>query len=405
MSMRSVGIVYRKELTEALRDRRTIITTFLVPLLLFPLLGTGMIGMTVVLVDKAKNETAKMMIIGGADSRSVVSDLKKLDGVEIVPLDPNWKNQIVDKVVRAAIEIPDGFETDLAQQKSPTVTIHLYEGELKSSISVQKVEKFFDNYRDDLVKTRLIAKNLPVTIIKPFEVKRHDVAPPEKGGAAIFFGGFIAYMVVFLCLNGGMHPAMDLTAGEKERGTMETILSSPVSRAHLVLGKFFLVLTTSLVTAALSVTSMGVSFWLIHILQPAASAAGNDGPNLQMHIGIGAVLSVFLMALPLSVLFSAALLTISLFAKSYKEAQSYIMPLMFLVIIPAVAAMLPGVDLTPKLALIPILNVSLLCKELVIGTYHWNYIAIIFLSTCVYAAAALFIAIKMFQRESVLFRS
>ncbi len=98
-------------------------------------------------------------------------------------------------------------------------------------------------------------------------------------------------------------------------------------------------------------------------------------------------------------------MTIALFAKTYKEAQSYLTPMTFVVIIPAVAAMLPGVELTPKLALIPILNMSLLCKELVAGTYHWNFIAIIFLSTCFYAAIALFLAVKMFQRESVLFRS
>jgi len=78
---------------------------------------------------------------------------------------------------------------------------------------------------------------------------------------------------------------------------------------------------------------------------------------------------------------------------------------MMVVILPAVAAMLPGVELTSKLALVPILNMSLLCKELVTGTYHWNYIAIIFSSTCVYAAVALFFAVKMFQREDVLFRS
>jgi sodium transport system permease protein len=126
---------------------------------------------------------------------------------------------------------------------------------------------------------------------------------------------------------------------------------------------------------------------------------------MQVHIGFTSVLSVFLMALPLAVLFSAGLITISLFAKSYKEAQSYVSPLMILVIVPAVASMLPGIELTAKLALIPILNVSLLCKELVSGTYHWNFIALIFLSTCVYAAAALFVAVKMFQREDVLFRS
>ena len=75
------------------------------------------------------------------------------------------------------------------------------------------------------------------------------------------------------------------------------------------------------------------------------------------------------------------------------------------VVIPAVASLMPGIELSPKLAVIPILNTSLICKEIVGGTYHWNYIALIFLSTCVYAAAALFLATKMFQRESVLFRS
>ena len=205
-----------------------------------------------------------------------------------------------------------------------------------------------------------------------------------------------------MCLTGAMYPAMDLTAGEKERNTMETILSSPISRTHLVLGKFLLVLTASLATAALSVTSMGLSSWVIQQLQSAA-APGESG--LQIKIGLTAVLSVFVVALPLAVLFSAALLTISLFAKSYKEAQSYLSPLMVVVIVPAIAAILPGVELTPRLSLIPILNVSLLCKDLVAGTYHWNAIALIFLSTCIYAAAAIFIAIKMFQRESVLFRS
>jgi len=212
-------------------------------------------------------------------------------------------------------------------------------------------------------------------------------------------------MVILLCFTGAMYPAMDLTAGEKERGTMETILSSPVSRSDLVLGKFSLVLSASLATAALSVISMSVSFWAAQHFNALNFGNSKDPDTLHIQIGLSAALSVFLMAIPIAVLFSAALLTISLFAKTYKEAQSYLTPMTFVVVIPAVAAMLPGVDLTPKLALVPILNVSLLCKELVASTYHWNYISIIFASTCVYAAAALFIAIKMFQRESVLFRS
>jgi sodium transport system permease protein len=202
-----------------------------------------------------------------------------------------------------------------------------------------------------------------------------------------------------------MHPAIDLTAGEKERGTMETILSSPVSRTHLVLGKFLLVLTASLITAMLLMVSVEVSTTALQKSHALDQMTEEGEPAPQLTLGPAAIASVIIMAVPLSVLFSAGLITIALFAKSYKEAQSYIAPLMFLVVIPAVAAMLPGVDLTPKLAIVPLLNVSLLCKELVTGEYHWNYIALIFASTCVYAAGALFLAVKMFQRESVLFRS
>ncbi|HTA59456.1 MAG TPA: ABC transporter permease [Candidatus Baltobacteraceae bacterium] len=404
MPLRNIGIVYRKELTDSLRDRRTLISTLLVPLLLFPLMSVGFIGLAETLETKAKKEIPRVMLLGGADSPQVVNELRSSKKIEVVPATPDWRDKIVNKEIRAAIAVPDGFETSLAQQNPLTVEIYKYEGELKSSISADTIERDLKAYRDKVIEARLEADHVPSSVLTPFRIKQDNVAPPEKvGGAA--FGGIIGYMVILLCLTGGMYPAMDLTAGEKERGTMETILSSPISRFDLVMGKFFLVLTASLVTAALSVLSMGISFWGIQQLKAFDVTKNPDATAMQLQIKLPAVLSVFLMALPLAVLFSAGLITISLFAKSYKEAQSYISPLMIVVILPAVAAMLPGVELTAKLALIPILNVSLLCKELVTGTYHWNFIALIFLSTCVYAAGALFLAVKMFQREDVLFRS
>src|SRR5215475_10262924 len=354
------------------------------------------------IVNKTKEQTPKVMIIGGEDSPGVVRSLRATPKIEIAPATPDWKNLVVEKEVPAVVEIPAGFDKSVADQKELAVNIYNYSGDLKSEIAAGKVDTALKAYRDSVVKDRLEARSMPVAILTPFEVKQHNVAPPEKSGAALFFGGFIAYIVVFLCLNGGMHPAIDLTAGEKERGTMETILSSPISRAHLVFGKFLLVLTTALSTAALSVISMGISFALVHAFQAKAVEAGKEG--MTMHIGIGAALSVFIMAIPLAVLFSSIQLMIASFAKTYKEAQTYLVPLIFIVIIPAIAAMLP-IDLSAKLSLVPILNVSLLCKELVIGTYHGNFIAIIFTSTCAYAAVALFLAVKMFQRESVLFRS
>jgi len=401
MNLHAVGVVYRKELTEWLRDRRTLISTVLVPLLAFPLLISGVISLSAVLIGSAKKEVPKVMIIGGEDSPDVIAALRADKELEVIPYADDWKNQISEKQIRAAVEIPPSFQTSLEHGTPKTVQIDYYEGEIKSGFGAEHVEKSLKAYRDDLVKKRLEAKSLPASLIAPFDIKQENVAPPEKvGGASI--GSFIGYMVIILSMTGAMYPAIDLTAGEKERGTMETILSSPISRLDLVLGKFLLIFSASLTTAILSVTSMGLSFaYLGHSL----SKANASGAGIQMNLGLMSVVAVFLMALPLAVLFAAVLMTIALFAKTYKEAQSYLTPMTFVVVIPAIASIMPGVELNPKLALVPILNTSLVCKEIITGTYHWNSIIMIFASTCVYAAAAIFLAVKTFQRESVLFRS
>jgi sodium transport system permease protein len=401
MNLSAISVVYRKELTEWLRDRRTLISTVLVPLLAFPLLLVGITALATVMIGNAEKEVPKIMILGGEDSPQLLKRLQKLDKLAVVPYAGNWKDQISNKEIRAAVEIPKGFQAALAEGTAPTVNVYYYEGELKSSFGANHLQKAIEEYRDSVVKVRLAAKNLPASVLTPFEVKQENVAPPEKvGGASI--GGFIGYAVILLCLTGAMYPAIDLTAGEKERGTIETVLSSPISRFDLVMGKFLLVFSASLVSAILSVTSMGTSFAILGHSQVMHSSGGQ---SLNLNLGPVSVVAVFFMALPLAVLFSAVLMTIALFAKTYKEAQSYLTPLTFLVVIPAVASVMPGVELTPKLALIPVLNTSLICKEIITGTYHWNSIILIFVSTCVYAAAAIFLAVKMFQREDVLFRS
>jgi sodium transport system permease protein len=404
MSLRNVGLVYRKELLESLRDRRTLMSTILIPLLLFPVLAVGIGYMGAELIGEASRQPSTIMVLGGADSPDVIQGLGKVKNLRILPAVPGYVNLISNKKVRAVVDIPPGFQAAIARGEHPAVKIYIFSGDLKSSFGAARIEKFFAEYRDTTVRRSLTAERLPESLMKPFDIKQENVVSSEKV-AAETFGGIIPYLVILMCMTGAMYPAMDLTAGEKERGTMETILSSPISRTHLVLGKFLLVLTASLATAALSVISMGVSFWGLQHGPALEAAQPGDSTFVQLHIGLGAVLAVFLMALPVAVLFSAVLMTIALFAKTYKEAQSYLTPMTFIVIIPAVAAMLPGIELTPKLAIIPILNVSLLCKELVAGTYHWTFIVLIFLSTCFYAAAALFVAVKMFQRESVLFRS
>jgi sodium transport system permease protein len=410
MNWNHIVTVYLKELKDSLRDRRTLISMIVVPTVVMPALMFGVGAVMTKIVKQAREEGSSLIILGGADSPGIVAALKAVKKFHIVSPAGDYRQLISDKKVRVAVEIPAGFEASLKAGEPLTVGIYHYEGEIKSGIGVSEVERFFRNLRERTIEARLAERHLPVNLVKPFEVKRQNVAPPEKVGGNVI-GGFIPYIIVILCFTGAMYPAMDLTAGEKERGTMETLLCSPVNRINIVLGKFLMVLTASITTMLLSLVSMGVSATLGLTLfsgsamqaaqPPAAQAAGGVIPLIDP----AGLVGVFAMIAPVAVFFAALLLAIALFAKSYKEAQSYVSPLILVVLVPALLGILPGIELNAKTALVPILNLSLVCKEMLSGIWHWHYIGLIFGSSCLYGAIALGFALRMFNREDVMFRA
>jgi sodium transport system permease protein len=402
MSLRDIGVVYRKELVDALRDRRTVISMFVIPILLFPALSVGLGLLGASMMNKAKEEIPRVMIIGGQDSPRVVEALKHNSKIEVVPGSPDFETQITDRKIRVAVVIPAGFDAAANRGEAGKVLVDYYEGDIKSQLTQKTVKDALVEYRVDLAKSLLADRGVPKGLLQPFDVDENNVAPPEKVGGS-GFGGMIPYFVIILAFTGAMYPAMDLTAGEKERGTMETILTSPVSRTDLVLGKFLTVMTASLATAIFALCSMGISFMLAK--NTIDRMLSKSDPGFHFALDPRGVLAVFVMILPLSVLFSAALLAVSLFAKSFREAQTYISPMTFVVILPAIVALLPGVELNTRTALVPILSTTLVGKELMAGNHPWGFIALIFASSCVYAAIAIGTAVTMFNRESVLFRS
>lgn len=397
MSLRNITIVCRKELLDLLRDRRTIVSMIVVPMLVMPLLMVGMGMAGAKLVNKARREIPKVMVLGGEDSPQTLAALRGLKTIELVPPGADYVNLISDKKIRAAVEIPKGFDAAVKSGETVTVQIYVYEGEIKSSFAAESIEEHFRQLRTATVSRRLAEHNVPEKLLKPFEIHRTNVASQKKVSGNLI-GSIIPYLVILMCMMGAIYPAIDLTAGEKERGTMETLLCSPVSRSHLVLGKFLMVMTASLVTALLSLSSTGLSFLLLkHLLA--------RGMPLPLTIDASSLAAVFVMILPMAAIFSAVNLAIGLFSRTSKEANSYLQPLLLVIILLAVGALMPGVELNIRLALIPVLNVGLVSKEIFSGTYHWNYIVLIFGSTCVYAALALAAAVSMFKRESVLFRT
>ncbi len=399
MSLQNIKIVYCKELLDLLRDKRTIISMIVVPILLMPVIIVTMWTLTSKLVGEARQESPKVMILGGKDSPATLGALQALKGVEFVPMSEDYTNLISDKHIRAAIEIPAGFDEALRRGQSAAVRIYVYEGEMKSIFAAESIEQFFRQRKEAIVTERLAAAHVPKTVLTPFEVHRENVAPPQKVSGNVI-GMILPYLVIVMCMTGSIYPAVDLTAGEKERGTMETLLTSPALRTHLVLGKGLVVMTGSIVTATLALASNGIALTLMKILVPDSSKAA-----LSLTMNMSSLVVVGVMMIPLAVFFAAIMVAIGLFSRSSKEANSYMQPLLILTVLPAIAAALPGMELNFKLALIPVLNVSLLCRELLSGTYHWNYMAVVFGAMSFYAGLAIAAAVAAFKRESVLFRT
>lgn len=399
MKLSQVRLVYRKEIMDILRDRRTLYSMIVAPLLVVPLFMFGLIEMSIRLVSKAEREPATVQILGAANAPTLSARLRADSLFVVLPPTEDYAQRIENKELRLAIEFPPDFEKNLeAGVNHASVKIFHYEEEIHSEMALRKVQDVLRQFRDEIVEKRLAARDLSVDVLQPFDSELHNVASAERVSGAML-GGIIPYIIILLSLTGAMVPAIDLTAGEKERATIETILASPVSRASLATGKFLTVLSASITTAVLSILMLLVSS---HLLGSSGSQLGRELPFI---LNLRNVLAMLLLLVPVAVLFSSALLAIALMAKSYREAQSYIQPLMIVVILPAVAAMLPGVELDMKLALVPILNVSLIGKELMTGIYDWPLIGVIFGSSCLYAGIALKVAIGQFQRESVLFRT
>jgi sodium transport system permease protein len=399
MSPRNILVVYRKELRDLLRDRRTLRAMVFMPLIMMPVMIQGFGRAVRAASARARAGTPIVQILGAEGSPQALAWLQGDPKLKIVPATADWRQLIADKKIQAAVQIPEAFEAGLEAGQTQAITIFDYDGELRSGTATGELEDRLRKRNDAVLRQRLEEHGLPAALARPLVTRRENVAQPERV-AGNRLGGLIPYFIIILSFVGAMYPALDLTAGEKERGTMETLLCTPVARTEIVLGKFLMVLTCSLCSIVLACVSLLLSFqWLGFQGQAGAADLGLTNVN-----PVGA-LGVLVMVLPVSVLFSSVLLTIGLWARSHREGTSYVQPLIAVVLLTAMIGLLPGIDLNARFALVPILNLSLACREMLSGVWHWHYLALIFASMSFYAALALALAVRMFNRESVLFRT
>jgi len=392
MRLQTIKLIYLKEILDLLRDRRTIISMLVLPLLVLPLIFLGLNYFLFRSISRAQDKQFNLALKQETGLEGIASSLEQA-GFKVRPSD-NPRSAVENKETDLGVDVS-------GETNSPTIRIYADQSQLEATVASGRIETALNQLKEARVKNELQRAGVPERILTPFTVEKVNTAPPKKM-SGMFIGAMIGYMFVTFMLMGAMYPAIDMTAGEKERRTMEMILSSPAGRVEIVLGKILVAITASFMTSVMTIISFGVSFFFG--MKGFRSARQ---PQLIMEIPLDAktFALIFVSIIPMAILSATLMIAIATMAKSYKEAQSYLTPLLLVAIIPAMVSFLPGVKLNAWMALIPIVNFSQLIKELMLGDWSWIGFTLTLLSNLIYAAIAFTGAVMVFKNERILFRT
>jgi len=392
-------IIAKKEILDITRDRRTMLMMTLLPFLLVPvLLGT------IMKIDSSQREKAserhiKICFLGKEYAPELYQSFVDMDKVIIidqVPLD-SINLYLENKFLDAVITVQKNYQLKIDQNSQANIRIQ-YKGTDSFDMAKEKIENLLESSKEKIIIDRMKRLNLDQDVVQAYKIEYIDVASTQETFGKIV-GVWLPYIFILFGFMGAMYPALDLGSGEKERGTLETILSSPASRLDIVLGKFLVIMLAASVTAFLALAGLIIGISQISDIPPHIMLVVNEMFNLKT------LALIMTLVLPVSAFFSAALLGLSIYASSFKEAQSIAAPLNIAIVFIAVLGTLPGVELNAMTAMMPILNVSLASKDIIAGTMNPLYMVEVYLSLFGLAAISIMLCARAFNNERTLFRN
>jgi len=390
-------LVWRKEILDTLRDRRTIMAMIVVPLLVYPILIIGISQLGIRQVQKIRASTARVALVPPDASPGLRRAFAADTSYTVVDSeDPEAALQ--DRRLDAVVTLPRGFADSLAAGVPAEISVRVDLSRDRGKEISDRVEGFLGDWRRDMVEKRLAAADLPVSFVRPFTITIDNAAGAKRMGGSLM-GQILPVILVVMMMSGALYPAIDVTAGERERGTLETLLVSPGDRFSIVLGKYLTVFTASMVTTLANLVS--IAFTVFYLIG-SAKLGGAMGQNLPALIDWRSFFLVFLIMIPMALFFCGLAMVVASFARSFKEAQNYLSPLLIACIAPAYLALLPGFEVSYEIALIPIANVVLLSREFLLGSYPWDYFAITLAVMTGLALLMLRQAVVLFAGEGML---
>ena len=396
--MKKIGIIFRKELKDTLRDRRTLFFMIVFPILIIPLMIGGIPKIMVSMMEKKMTERITIAIIGEENSPELMDMFGMADSINVtfnVEID-SIEQSIRKKDIDGALIIPDRFSEMVNSMETAQITmVYISSDDLEAT--KKRMESVINKYRESKIDQRLDRLKLHSKTLEPVKINHRNIAS-EKEMIGKLAGGWLPYMFILYCFMGAMYPALDLGAGEKERGTIETLLTSPAGRMEILLGKFGVISLSGFLSAISGIIGLFVG------LQFMTELPIEIITTMKSIIEIKTIALILSLIVPVSIFFSAVLLSISFYAKSFKEAQSLVTPINILILFPALIGLIPGVELTWKTALIPIVNISLVTKEIIAETVSSALLLEVYGSMIILAVVGLFFTRWWFNREEIIFR-
>lgn len=399
-----ISVIYKKELLELVRDKKTLVFMILLPLLIFPALFGALAIFASHSIKQEQTRTLTYLVTGVGQQNPIMEKFAEQRDFKLYQGNvPDDKSSLIRHgKIDFWLDISNDYSNEmLANQQSKWQ--FYYNNASGVNSAKHRVERIITEINTQLTQTKLLDLGLNAEnisgVLTPIQLINNDIAE-EKESLGSKLGGLVAYILLPLCLLGAIYPAVDIAAGEKERGTLESLLITPATRLDLVMGKFLTVFTASFISAFSALFSL--AFWSFVFAQGFAI---DIIAKVVGTLGIFDLTLALMMMLPLVMSVSALVLCISIYAKNFKEAQNFMAPLSFLVFIPLIAAMMPGIELNWKWAFVPVSNVALAIKEILKGQGDAILLFTVWSSQLLTAIGLIAFATYWFKRESVLFRT
>lgn len=388
--MNNIITIVKKEFKDILRDRKTLLMTFVIPIVIMPVLFMFIFSS---IGDFAPSEENKYQIVLETNNPQIQELFSNADIYELTKSSNPIKDAYEGKIT--VYIIANDINESLQAGKTPTIDLYYDTTSQRSLTAVSTIQTLFNNYQNSFLTNYLKQNNLSSELLSPFIYNEHAKDETSDSISLMMLGMMIPMMIIGYSGSGIVPIATDLGAGEKERGTLEPLLSTCVSRSSLLIGKLIVTATFGIITSILSALGLLISL----------KFGLSDMMAFSLNLSLGNMLLIILLAILYVIFISAVMLLVSTYARSLKEANTYLTPVTLIPVLLSVITMyLEPSNVSTIMLNIPIFNIVIVIKEIIFNQLNNLHLYMTIGWSIVYVIVAMIGAKLMYEKEEIIFR-